>query len=224
MSSPNPLWKPGDPVKSPVKDMVTINVTAANTAEIYKLMIGSIVPRPIAIVSTQSASGRGNLAPFSFFNGVSSDPPCLMISISRKSDGQKKDTWRNIEETGQFVVNTASNWLAEVVAHCGAEYPHGVNEAEIVGLTSLPSHMVKPPRIKESPVHFECELHKSLPIGDGGPGSTTLFIGRIVLVHVYDAAYANGKILWQKLRPIARLGGFSYTEVTSSFDLKIPEV
>ena len=190
--------------------------------DVYRLLVGAVVPRPIAFVSSVNKQGAVNLAPFSFFNAVSSKPACLAFSIARKADGSKKDTLRNIEETAQFVVNSASLWLAEPLVLCGAEFPYGVSEFEKSGLTALPAVRVRPPRVKEAAVHFECELYRLVEIGDGSPGSGALVIGRIVLMHIYKQAYKNGAIDFRELKPLARLGGIGYAQLGDCFELQVP--
>ena len=222
--SPNPSWKPGDPIAAPVGGMIELDPAGLDVKSIYKLMIGAIVPRPIAFVSTLSRDGKGNLAPFSYFNGVSSDPPCVMIAITRKPDGNEKDTWRNIRETGQFVVNSVSEWIAEAANHCSAAYPYGVDEAERAGLTKLPSVKVRPPRIAESAVQMECELYGSMEIGPGGPGSSTIVVGRIVQFHVHESVYRDGRVLIEELKPVARIAGIGYAKVTEVFDIPRPKI
>lgn len=207
---------------STVDRMVSLDFSEVSQRDRYKLLIGAVVPRPIALVSTVSREGVGNLAPFSFFNAISSDPPCLMISITRKSGGDKKDTLKNIEATGEFVVNTVSEWLIEPVNQCSAEYPYGVSEMEKVGLTPEASLLVCPPRVKESPVQMECKLHKTLEVGDGNPGSAVIVVGEIVAMHVWDAAYSNGRILLEKIAPVARLAGTSYAKVAEPFSIPRP--
>ncbi len=224
MPSPNPKWKPGDTIASPVDKMVQIDPAQVSALDMYKLLIGSVVPRPIAFVSTLSTDKKGNLAPFSFFNGVSSNPPCVMISVGHTAQGEMKDTLRNIEDTREFVINSSNEWLAEPLVHCAAQYPFGVNEMEKVGLTPIDSVIVKPPRVKESAVHFECKKYGSLPVGNGGPGSTVLIVGEIVMAHVHEAAYRDGKILFEHLKPIGRLGGSAYGMVTDTFEIPIPKV
>lgn len=187
-------------------------------------MIGTIVPRPIAFVTTVSESGVVNLAPFSFFTGVSSNPPCLAVSIARKPNGEKKDTLKNIEATDQFVVNTASEWLVEPLVHCGAEFPSEVDEMKTAGLTPLPAVKVRPPRVKEAAVHFECENVGVLEVGEGGAGSSTLVVGRIVLAHVSSAVYKDGKVDFTTLKPISRLGGITYGLIGQTFDIPVPKL
>ncbi|NDC37807.1 MAG: flavin reductase family protein [Proteobacteria bacterium] len=146
------------------------------------------------------------------------------IHIAHKSSGEIKDTLRNIQETKQFVVNSANEWLIEPLVHCAASYPYGVSEFEKVGLTAQPSVKVAPPRVKEAAVQFECELYKLVDIGDGSPGSTVVVFGRIVLAHIDKQAYQNGRVDYSRIAPIARLGGVSYAKVKDLFDLPVPPV
>jgi flavin reductase (DIM6/NTAB) family NADH-FMN oxidoreductase RutF len=220
---PNPLWKPGDPIHSPVDQMTTLNPQEIGPKATYRLLIGSIVPRPIAFVSTLSPAGIGNLAPFSFFNGVSSNPPAVMIAITRNPGGQKKDTLVNIETTKEFVVNSVNEWLVEPMNLCSANFPYGVDEMKKVGLTPVPSQTVQPPRVKESAIQFECELYQTLEVGDGSEGSSTIVVGIIRMIHIFDQAYRDGKILLDELKPIARLAGTSYGKISGVFDLPRPK-
>jgi len=217
-------WKRGEPVAHPVDEMVQLDFSKLDTASKYKLLIGGIVPRPIALVSTMDGKGVPNLAPFSFFNGVCSDPPCLVFSAGYQPDGGVKDTLANIRETGEFVVHTVSEWFLEPMHHTSANYGPEVNEIEMAGLTPIPSVCVKPFRIKESPVHFECKLEKLVGVGEPKSGAATLIIGRIVMMHVFSEAYDNGKILHDKLKPIARMGGRTYAELGKIHDLHRPVV
>jgi flavin reductase (DIM6/NTAB) family NADH-FMN oxidoreductase RutF len=223
VTSPNPTWKPGDKISSPVSEMIALDPTTLPVQSVYKLMIGSIVPRPIAFVSTINNEGQGNLAPFSYFIGISSNPMCLAISVTAQPDGQPKDTLRNILDTKEFVVNTVSSWFVEAMAYTSANYPYGVDEMEKVGLTPLASTIVKPKRVKESPVHFECKLFKSLAIGDGSPGSSNLLVGQVVMVHIHKNAYNEGKIILDELKPVARLSGQSYALLGDIFDVAVPK-
>ena len=209
--------------QSPVEQMREFDFSKTTAAENYRLLIGAIVPRPIAFVSTISQAGQGNLAPFSFFTGVSSDPPCLVFSVTGKRDGTHKDTLRNILETRQFVVNSVAEWMAEAMHQCSADYPYGVDEMKEVGLTPLPSRLIRPFRVKEAPIQMECELFQTVEIGAGGSGSATLVIGKILLMHVYEAAYQDGKIQVAALKPLGRLGGSSYGVTSGVFDLPRPQ-
>ncbi|MCB0351865.1 MAG: flavin reductase family protein [Bdellovibrionales bacterium] len=224
MTSPNPSWKPGDTVESPVGEMVEIDPASVSATDMYKLIIGSIVPRPIAFVSTQSPDGQDNLAPYSFFNGVSSNPPCLMISVGTPRPDFQKDTLRNIEATNEFVVNSANEWLIEPLVHSAGEFPYGVSEMSEVGLTPLDSVKVGPKRVKESAVQMECRLLKTVQIGDGSPGSSTVVFGEIVFVHVDKNCYKDGKIIFDNYRNIGRLGGFGYGKISETFEIPVPKI
>lgn len=217
-------WTPGTKIYSPVQEMSSFDAKDISQRDLYKFMIGGIVPRPIAFVSTISAQGQLNLAPFSFYNGVSSNPPCVVFSITRNNDDSKKDTLKNIEETKELVINSVAEWMAEPMNHCSANFPHGVSEFEKSGLTPLKSDRVKPPRVKESPLQFECTLEKLVEIGDGTVGSATLVIARILKVHVHKPAFQNGHVILDELKPIARLGGIGYARVTDTFELARPEI
>ncbi|MGZ6333965.1 MAG: flavin reductase family protein [Bdellovibrionota bacterium] len=220
----NANWKPGDPIPSPVEKMIELDPAQLDSKTIYKVLIGGIVPRPIAFISTLSASGVGNLAPFSFFNGVSSRPPAIMVAITRNQDGSKKDTLRNIEETRQFVVNSVNEWLVEPMNHCSGNFPYGVNEMSLVGLTPVPSSRVRPPRVRESAIQLECELYDTMDVGGAEEGASTIVVGRIVMVHVAELVYRDGKILIHELKPISRLGGLSYGRTSDVFDLRRPKI
>lgn len=191
--------------------MKSFEISKMDVGPIYRLMISALVPRPIAWVSTVSPEGKGNLAPFSYFNAVSSEPATLVFSCAVKPGGHKKDTLINIEKTRQFVVNLASVDLLPQVNQSSAEYPYGVDELEKVGLTALASTLVKPHRVKEAPVQLECELYDTLQVGDGAPGSATLVVGRILMIHVNDQILgADGAIDEKLLNPLTRLGGQRY--------------
>lgn len=222
--SPCPSWKPGDPIAAPAGATIELDPVRVDVNSIYKLMIGAIVPRPIAFVSTLSREGKGNLAPFSYFNGVSSDPPCVMIAITRNPDGSEKDTWRNIRDTREFVVNSVNEWIAEAANHCSGAYPYGVDEAEKAGLKKLASVKVRPPRIAASAIQMECELYGSMEVGPGGPGSSTIVVGRIVHFHIHESVYRDGKILIEALKPVARIAGIGYAKVTEVFDIPRPKL
>ena len=188
--------------------------------ENHKLMIGSIVPRPIAFVSTVSSDGRKNLAPFSYFNGVCSNPPTVMFAPGRRGyDGLTKDTLNNICETEQFVINIVSEEIGEKMVACATDFPSDVDEFEVSGLTPKGSEKVKPPLISESKVGFECELNQIVEIGDGGPGAGFIVIGTIVMFHIDDDVYNDGRIDIETLKPIGRLAGNSYSHIRDTFDI-----
>ncbi len=183
-------------------------------------MIGSILPRPIAFVSTLSKDEVPNLAPFSYFNGVCSNPPTIVFAPSRRGyDGKSKDTLNNIRHTEEFVVNIVSEKFARQMVMCATDFDADVNEFEISGLTPVPSMKVTPPRVGESPINFECKLNQIVEVGDGSPGSGFLVIGTILLFHVDDEIYEDGHINLEKLQPIGRLAGHRYARVTDTMEI-----
>jgi flavin reductase (DIM6/NTAB) family NADH-FMN oxidoreductase RutF len=192
-------------------------------ANIYKLMIGAIIPRPIAFVSTLSADGVRNLAPFSFFTGVSANPPVICFSpMIRGTDGARKDTLNNIEATREFVVNIVSEDFAAQMNVCSTEFPPEVDEFAASGLTPAPSDLVKPPRVKESRINMECLLLQVVHVS-GKPLGGSIVLGEVVRFHVDDAIVTDFRIDPDKLHAIGRLGGPSYTRITDRFDLVRPK-
>ncbi len=180
--------------------------------ECHKIMIGSVVPRPIAFVSTVSADGVPNLAPFSYYTAIAADPPTLCFAPGRRSsDGERKDTLSNIEATGEFVVNVVTEDIGPAMNATAMDFPPETNEFEVAELTPLPSRVVKPPRVGESPISMECKLHQVVPIGLPQAGGATLVIGEIVMFHVADHLYKDGRINIHELKPLGRLAGTEYT-------------
>lgn len=188
----------------------------------YKLMIGSIVPRPIAFVSTQSKDGIDNLAPFSFFNGVCSNPPTISFCpVRRGTDGNIKDTLKNIQDTGVFALNIVSESFAAEMVKTAIEFPPDVSEFDPSGLTPIPCEKIQSMRVGESKITFECELNQIIEIGDGSPGSGALVLGTIILFHVDEQLYENGRIDLDALKPIGRLAGANgYVRTTDRFEIK----
>jgi flavin reductase (DIM6/NTAB) family NADH-FMN oxidoreductase RutF len=183
----------------------------------YKLLIGAIVPRPIAFVSTVDKSGVNNLAAFSFFNGVCPKPFIISFAPMRRgSDGSKKDTLRNIEETHEFVVNVVNEPLVSPMSQTNPEFPPDVDEFEISGLTPVASHLVKPPRVLESPIQMECQLVQVVHLGEE-TGSGSLVLGRVVKMHIAESVYADGKIDPAKLQAVGRMAGDVYARTTDRF-------
>ncbi|HXH11917.1 MAG TPA: flavin reductase family protein [Alphaproteobacteria bacterium] len=197
-----------------------IDLQSAAPQAIYKLLIGCVVPRPIAWVSSLSEDSIPNLAPFSFFMAVCNDPPTLAFSSGRRA-GNKKDTVRNIEYTGDFVVNLVDDALAEPMNLTSGEYPPEVDEFALTGLTAVPSVKVKAPRVAEAPINLECRVVQILPVGRG-PHS--LVLGEIVHFHIRDDLYNSktGRIDMYKLHPVGRLAGELYTHVHDIFEMKRP--
>ncbi|MBU0553485.1 flavin reductase family protein [Myxococcota bacterium] len=196
-----------------------IDAQALSPKDAYFLLSELIIPRPIAWVTTL---GEGvNLAPFSFFTGISAAPPTLCFSVARGRDGARKDTARNLAALGEFVVNVAPRALAAEMAASGAPYEYGVSELDALGLEALPSVKVKPPRVKGAPAQMECVLTQTVPIlNDEGAVSAELFIGRVVYVHLDDALRdAQGRISAARLDPVGRLSGQLYCGVADPFEL-----
>lgn len=216
-------WKAGDKIISPFDEFLTIDMSGASFADTYRLMTSAIIPRPIAFVSTLSASGVANLAPFSYFNAVSSKPPCLMFAITNKGDGTKKDTLINIESQGEFVVNIVSEWLAEPMNWCSIEYLSSQSEFDDSGLTKLKSDIVAPFRVKESAIHFECRTYNISRIGGEELGGAAVVIGEIIKAHISRGLLDDkGRIDPKKVNPICRLAGGYYSTLGEIFELKRP--
>lgn len=199
-----------------------VNPSEHDPRDIYKLLIGTVVPRPIALVSSLSAGGIRNLAPFSFFNAICSNPPCLCFSTGfRAGSGTGKDTLHNIRDTGEFVVNTVSESMAEAMNLTAGEYPPDVDEFEVSGLTPVPSELVKPPRVGESLVQMECKLQQIVVVSDK-PSGGALIIGEVVRFHVDDRIIDNFRIDPEQLRAIGRMGGSGYAKTRDRFDIARP--
>ncbi|RMF88587.1 MAG: flavin reductase family protein [Nitrospinota bacterium] len=184
----------------------------------YKLLIGCVVPRPIAWISSVSAQGVHNLAPYSFFMGVCGDPPTIAFSAGPRQ-GKKKDTIRNIEWSRDFVVNVVDDSLAEQMNLSSAEYPPEVSEFTVTGVTPVPSVRVQAYRVAEAPISMECRLQQIIPVGNG-PHS--LVLGEIVYFHIRDDLYREGRIDMYTLHPVGRLAGHLYTRVHDIFEMKRP--
>jgi flavin reductase (DIM6/NTAB) family NADH-FMN oxidoreductase RutF len=189
----------------------------------YKLLIGSIVPRPIGWISTVDAQGRANLAPFSFFNAVCANPAHVLFCPNvRGTDSGMKDTLLNVRETGEFVVNIVTEELAEAMNITSTEFPPEVDEFAAAGLQRQASVTVRPPRVAESPIHFECRVAHLIDIGPQ-PGGGSVVIGQVLHVHLDEQILLEGdKIDLGRLRPIGRLAGASYCRVSDLFELPRP--
>jgi len=202
---------------------VIVDPSSMPWRDAYKLMIGSIVPRPIAWVSTVSKEGVRNLAPFSFFTVVAAEPMTVCFSPMRRgSDGSKKDTLVNIEETGEFVVNIVSESLAERMNLTSTEYPAHVDEFTEAGLTPVPSVSVSPPRVGEALVAYECKLLQVVHVGEARPGAGALVLGTVHRLYVADQAVEEGRIKLDVLNPIGRMAGNDYIRCTDLFTIHRP--
>jgi flavin reductase (DIM6/NTAB) family NADH-FMN oxidoreductase RutF len=200
---------------------VTIDPQKTNPRDIYQLMIGAIVPRPIAFVSTISADGIPNLAPFSFFTAASADPPVICFSPMVRGNGDTKDTLNNICETREFVVNIVGEEIAGPMNLCSGEYGPEVNEFEVSGLTPVASDLVRPARVAESPVQMECRLLHIVEVSTKPSGGSVVF-GEIVRFHLRDGIANGFKIDPDKLNVIGRMGGPTFVRTHDRFEMTRP--
>lgn len=183
-----------------------------------------VLPRPIAWISTLDRDGVHNLAPYSQFQNLTFDPPYVMFSANQTTRGLRKDTVNNIEQTGEFVYNMATYDLREAVNRSASEVAPEVDEFELAGVTKAPSIVVKPSRVAESPIQFECVYYQTLRLpGNGAMGTVDVIIGRVVRVHIKDEVIGpDGRIDVPRIRPLARVGYYDYTTVDSVFPMTIP--
>jgi flavin reductase (DIM6/NTAB) family NADH-FMN oxidoreductase RutF len=187
--------------------MLSFDTTDSAFSDNYKFLIGSILPRPIAVVSTKNEDGTNNVAPFSFFTGISAKPMIIAFApLIRTSTGDKKDTVKNIERTKEFVINFTTEDNADQVNLASTELAYGDDEFELSGLTPIPSEIVDVMRVKQSPIHFECKLRDIISYGDQ-PGAGTLITGEVVRVHVDESIYDDGRITTSKFKPMGRGAG-----------------
>tara|TARA_B110000003_G_scaffold48951_1_gene47651 strand:- start:3892 stop:4524 length:633 start_codon:yes stop_codon:yes gene_type:complete len=196
------------------------------TKDLHKLLLTAVAPRPIAFASTIDSRGNVNLSPFSYFNVFSSNPPILIFSPSRRvRDNSTKHTLQNSDETREVVINMVDYSIVEQMSNSSKDYPKGVNEFNETGLTEVKSLKVKPPRVLESPVSFECVVDNIISLGENG-GAGQLVIAKVVHIHVNsDMLDRNGEVDPTKLDLVARLGGDWYSRVTKEtmFTVSKPE-
>jgi len=179
--------------------------------------LSTLVPRPIGWISTLTKTGVPNLAPYSFFNGVSEEPPMVMFATNGRAN---KDTIRNARDTGEFVVNLATWDLRHEMNLTATPHPYGVDEMALAGLEAEPSQLVKPPRIKASPIHLECVFHSRIDLPSTDPKvENAICIGRVVGIHIRDEVLKDGLIDLSRVRPIGRLGYMQYVSVDTIFEL-----
>jgi flavin reductase (DIM6/NTAB) family NADH-FMN oxidoreductase RutF len=193
-----------------------------SAGDIYKLMIGAIVPRPIALVSSIDEKNVRNLAPFSYFTACSANPPVVVFCpILRPAPPRAKDTLRNVMATREFVVNIVSEDFAQGMNATAAQVPPEVDEFELSGLTPLASELIKPPRVAESHIHMECRLLQTMQVSDK-PGGGTLVLGEVLRFHVREDLIEDFRIDPDKLRAIGRMAGSTYARTTDRFELERP--
>lgn len=206
----------------PCESMLAFDPGAHTPQGFYKLMTGSIVPRPIAFVSTVDTNGVHNLAPFSFFTGVSANPPVVCFCPMFRAEGRPvKDTLRNVLDTREFVINIVSEEIGEQMNRCAADVPPEMDEFVLSGLTPLASDLVAPPRVAESHVQMECRLLRTVEVSDRPMGGT-LVLGEVLRFHVRAEIVDDYRIDPEKLRAIGRMAGLTYVRTHDRFDMARP--
>jgi flavin reductase (DIM6/NTAB) family NADH-FMN oxidoreductase RutF len=199
-----------------------VDPASTDYPSVYKLLIGSVVPRPIAFVSTISPEGAFNVAPFSFFTVASANPPVLVFNVGQRANPDpRKDTLRNITMAREFVVNIVSEEFGEKMNLCSGDYAPEVDEFQLSGLTPIPSDLVKAPRVAESHINMECRLLYTISLSGLVTGGN-LVLGEVVRFHIDDAYFNNYRIDQDKLRAIGRMAGNSYTRTQDRFDMIRP--
>lgn len=202
--------------------MRSIDPNANTERDNYKLLIGSIVPRPIAFVTSVSDSGVINGAPFSYFNVVSSNPPMISLAIQR-SEGGKKDTARNIYANKEFVVHIVDEQNVEQVNETAASLPPDESEIELAKLTPVASTKIAVPGVQEAKIRMECKLEHTVELGNPASPSTDLLIGEIVQFHIDDGLYKDGRIDPRGLAAVSRLAGANYATIGDIFEMERPK-
>ncbi len=200
-----------------------LEVGPDNFVEVYQKMVDIVTPRPIAWVTTVDLEGRVNLAPFSFFNAFGSNPAVVGFAPSLRRDGTKKDSLRNVEVVGEFVIHSAVASLAAAVNLSSTELPHDESEIKLTGLHTQPSVKVLPPRLVEAPVAMECKVLQILNFGTGPIGSN-LVLGQVLMFHIDDKLFnEHGRVDPRKLQTIGRLGADYYCHTSDLFEMKRPQ-
>ena len=196
-----------------------IDPLEVKASDFYHHMVRVLVPRPIAWVSTVSPDGISNIAPFSYFTGVGSKPPSILFCPANKRDGTRKDTLKNIEATGEFVVNVVPFALADQMFQSAEELPAEESEFDACGLETVPGTVVRVPRVVESPVQLECRLLQTIHLGHG-KGGANIVIGNVVQIHIDDNVLdENGLADPGLLDAVGRMGGSTYCRTLDRFDL-----
>ena len=203
------------------QEKLVVEPASTPAAVTYKLLIGSVVPRPIAFVSSISSNGVLNLAPFSFFNVICAEPPTVGFSTGYREPS--KDTLANIRDTGEFVINIVSEDFAEHMNLTSGEYPAGVDEFQVSGLTPVPSDLVAPPCVRESRVNMECKLKQLIEVSTR-PMGATLILGEVVRFHIDESVIIDRlRIDPDQLRAVGRMGGNEYTRTRDRFEMIRPQ-
>lgn len=203
--------------------MLSIDPNLQSERDNYKLLTGSIIPRPVAFVTTLSGTGVLNAAPFSYFNIVTADPPMISVSVQRKQ-GLPKDTARNAMELGAFVVHISDESNIEQINETAAALPPGESEIALAGLTPVPSESIPVPGVAEAKVRMECVLERAIQLGGTAEHpAADLLIGRVVRFHIAESVYEGGRITAAELKAISRLAGNDYAALGPVFSIRRPE-
>jgi flavin reductase (DIM6/NTAB) family NADH-FMN oxidoreductase RutF len=217
-----PAEKVVAPQRCFIIEIVIIDPQAVPVSVAYQLLTTTVIPRPIGFISSLSLEGVANLAPFSFFNAVCGEPPMIMFSVSNHHP--LKDTLRNVRATREFVVNIVSEEIARQMNLTAGDYAPEISEFDVSGLTPVPSDIVRPPRVLESPVNMECRVHDIIEVSSK-PMGATIVIGEVIRFHVRDSIIDKDMLIDpDKLKPVARLGGPSYSRIRDRFDMLRPVV
>ncbi|PGB84894.1 hypothetical protein COM03_05325 [Bacillus wiedmannii] len=202
--------------------MLSINPNEQTEKENYKLLTGSIIPRPVAFVTSVTKDGVLNGAPYSYFNIVAANPPLISVSVQRKA-GTPKDTSRNAIEKGEFVVHISDESYVKAINETAANLPPNESEIELAKLTPIESDVISVPGVKEANIRMECVLERAIPLGgtEDSP-ACDLLIGRVVRFHVSEHLYENGRIHAEVLKPVSRLAGHNYAKLGEQFELVRP--
>jgi flavin reductase (DIM6/NTAB) family NADH-FMN oxidoreductase RutF len=205
------------------ESFVSVDLSELSPREAYSLLVEAVIPRPIAFVSTISAGGVPNLAPFSFFMMGGASPPSVAYSPTLNRDGRPKDSLRNVEETGEFVINTVHREIAEEMNRTSASYPSEVSEWDHSELSPIPSDLVRPMRVAQSLVQFECKVFQIVRHGSG-PTSAAYVIGEVVRAHYASELFEEGKIRHGAIQLLGRVGRAGYLDLADSptFDMERP--
>ena len=203
-----------------MSDYLEFDPAVVDKRQVYRLLTGSVVPRPIGWASTLNTKGIANLAPFSFFTVVCVIPPMISLTIARNPDGSEKHTLKNVRSTGEFCFNVVTHAVWKAMVDSANAFAEDDSEFDQTGLTPIPSVKVKPPRVKEVPIHFECKLHQVIELG---PNRHPLVIGEVVYFHVDPACMTAGYIDMTKLDPVGRLNGFRYATLGEILERKFDD-
>ncbi|WP_216830964.1 flavin reductase family protein [Alkalihalobacterium elongatum] len=202
--------------------MIFIDPKSQSRKENYQILSSAVIPRPIAFVTSQNEEGVVNAAPFSFFNVITAEPPLISISVGRRNGETVKDTGRNILKGKEFVVHLVDEAIVDQMNQTSAEYPSNVSEVKETGLTLTESKVVRVPSIKEAKIRMECSLHQAIALGTEEEASCDLLIGEVVMFHLADDIFADGKVSANASQLVSRLGGAEYARLTDVFSLQRP--